>query len=101
MPVAETLRGSERAAGPELIALLDAASEAAATLRDRAVEAVAAKVTVGGKLDTHMVAIGRRALAAIDCDLADTAIEHQCQLGLCHWRDLEVEAPDGAGSFRE
>jgi (2S)-methylsuccinyl-CoA dehydrogenase len=61
LPVAETLRGSERAAGPELIALLDAASEAAATLRDRAVEAVAAKVTVGGKLDTAALEREQRA----------------------------------------
>ncbi|HEV7463399.1 MAG TPA: acyl-CoA dehydrogenase family protein [Methyloceanibacter sp.] len=43
------------------MALLDAASEAAATLRDRAVEAVAAKVTVGGKLDTAALEREQRA----------------------------------------
>ena len=61
MTVAETVRGREAAAGPELIPLLDAASEAAATLRDRAVEAVAAKVTVGGKLDTAALEREQRA----------------------------------------
>ena len=61
MTVAETVRGREAAAGPELIPLLDAASEAAATLRDRAVEAVAAKVTVGGKVDTAALEREQRA----------------------------------------
>ncbi|HAH65879.1 MAG TPA: acyl-CoA dehydrogenase [Rhizobiales bacterium] len=55
------MRGREAAAGPELIPLLDAASEAAATLRDRAVEAVAAKVTVGGKVDTAALEREQRA----------------------------------------
>jgi (2S)-methylsuccinyl-CoA dehydrogenase len=61
LTVAETVRGREAAAGPELIPLLDAASEAAATLRDRAVEAVAAKVTVGGKVDTAALEREQRA----------------------------------------
>jgi (2S)-methylsuccinyl-CoA dehydrogenase len=61
LTVAETLRGREAAAGPELIPLLDAASEAAATLRDRAVDAVAAKVTGGGKVDTAALEREQRA----------------------------------------
>jgi (2S)-methylsuccinyl-CoA dehydrogenase len=47
----ETLTGGEAPSVPELIPLLDSAAEAAATLRDRAVEAVAAKVSSGGKID--------------------------------------------------
>jgi (2S)-methylsuccinyl-CoA dehydrogenase len=48
---AETVRGSEAPTVPELIPLLESAAEAAAALRDRAVEAVAAKVSSGGKID--------------------------------------------------
>jgi (2S)-methylsuccinyl-CoA dehydrogenase len=48
---AETVRGSEAPTVPELIPLLESATEAAAALRDRAVEAVAAKVSSGGKID--------------------------------------------------
>ena len=47
----ETLAQSKSGRLPDLISLLDAAAEAAGTLRDRAVEAVAAKVSPGGKLD--------------------------------------------------
>jgi (2S)-methylsuccinyl-CoA dehydrogenase len=47
----ETLRGRAPAQSPELIPLLDSAAGAAAMLRDRAVEAVAAKVSSGGKID--------------------------------------------------
>jgi (2S)-methylsuccinyl-CoA dehydrogenase len=48
---AETVRGSEAPTVPELIPLLESATEATAALRDRAVEAVAAKVSSGGKID--------------------------------------------------
>jgi (2S)-methylsuccinyl-CoA dehydrogenase len=51
LTAAETLRGSEAPSVPELIPLLESATEAAAALRDRAVEAVAAKVSSGGKID--------------------------------------------------
>ena len=51
MTAAETLTGGEAPSVPELIPLLESAAEAAATLRDRAVEAVAAKVSSGGKID--------------------------------------------------
>jgi (2S)-methylsuccinyl-CoA dehydrogenase len=51
LTVAETLRGSEAPSSRELIPLLESAAEAASTLRDTAVEAVAAKVSWGGKID--------------------------------------------------
>jgi (2S)-methylsuccinyl-CoA dehydrogenase len=51
LTAAETLRGSEAPSSPELILLLESAAEAASTLRDSAVEAVAAKVSSGGKID--------------------------------------------------
>jgi (2S)-methylsuccinyl-CoA dehydrogenase len=51
LTAAETLRGGEAPSVPELIPLLESAAEAAATLRDRAVEAVGAKVSSGGKID--------------------------------------------------
>ncbi len=51
MTAAETLTGGEAPSVPELIPLLESAAEAAATLRDRAVEAVGAKVSSGGKID--------------------------------------------------
>ena len=51
MTAAETLRGSEAPSSRELIPLLESAAEAANTLRDTAVEAVAAKVSWGGKID--------------------------------------------------
>ena len=51
MTAAETLRGSEAPSSRELIPLLESAAEAASTLRDTAVEAVAAKVSWGGKID--------------------------------------------------
>ena len=47
MTVAETVTGSGALTTPELIPLLDEAAEAATILRDRAVEAVAAKVSPG------------------------------------------------------
>jgi (2S)-methylsuccinyl-CoA dehydrogenase len=51
LTAAETVRGSEAPTVPELIPLLESATEAAAALRDRAVDAVAAKVSSGGKID--------------------------------------------------
>jgi len=51
LTAAETLRGSEAPSSRELIPLLESAAEAASTLRDTAVEAVAAKVSSGGKID--------------------------------------------------
>jgi (2S)-methylsuccinyl-CoA dehydrogenase len=51
LTAAETLTGGEAPSVPELIPLLESAAEAAATLRDRAVEAVGAKVSSGGKID--------------------------------------------------
>jgi (2S)-methylsuccinyl-CoA dehydrogenase len=51
LTAAETVRGSEAPTVPELIPPLESATEAAAALRDRAVEAVATKVSSGGKID--------------------------------------------------
>jgi (2S)-methylsuccinyl-CoA dehydrogenase len=51
LTAAETLRGSEAPSSRELIPLLESAVEAASTLRDSAVEAVAAKVSSDGKID--------------------------------------------------
>jgi (2S)-methylsuccinyl-CoA dehydrogenase len=51
LTAAETLPGSEAGSSPELIPLIESAAEAAATLRDRAVEAVAGKVASSGKID--------------------------------------------------
>ena len=61
MTVAETLTASAAAASPQLIPLLDDAAKAAAVLRDRAIEAVAAKVSVGGKLDNAALEREQRA----------------------------------------
>ncbi|MGA9605186.1 MAG: acyl-CoA dehydrogenase family protein [Methyloceanibacter sp.] len=51
MTAVETLRGRAPAQSPELIPLIEKAAEAAGALRDRAVEAVAGKVSSGGKID--------------------------------------------------
>jgi (2S)-methylsuccinyl-CoA dehydrogenase len=51
LTAAETLRGSEAPSSREFIPLVESAAEAASTLRDTAVEAVAAKVSWGGKID--------------------------------------------------
>jgi len=61
LTVAESLRGSEAPSLPELIPLLDSAAEAAATLRDRAVAAVAAKVVASGKIDAAALEREQRA----------------------------------------
>jgi (2S)-methylsuccinyl-CoA dehydrogenase len=55
LTVAKSLRGREAPSPTELIPLLDSAAEAAATLRDHAVAAVAAKVTAGGKIDAALL----------------------------------------------
>jgi (2S)-methylsuccinyl-CoA dehydrogenase len=51
--VAETIAGREARRSPGLILLLAEAAEAAAGLRDRATEGVAAKVTASGKIDAE------------------------------------------------
>ena len=61
MTVAETVKTSGAAASPELIPLLDDAAKAATTLRDRAIEAVSAKVSSGGKLDNAALEREQRA----------------------------------------
>ena len=61
MTVAETVTSSGAAASPELIPLLDDAAKAATTLRDRAIEAVSAKVSSGGKLDNAALEREQRA----------------------------------------
>jgi (2S)-methylsuccinyl-CoA dehydrogenase len=59
--VAESLSPSSPTRLPDLIQLLDAATEAAGTLRQQAVEAVAAKVAPGGKLDAAALEREQRA----------------------------------------
>ena len=61
MTVAETVTTRGAAASPELIPLLDDAAKAATTLRDRAIEAVSAKVSSGGKLDNAALEREQRA----------------------------------------
>ncbi len=61
MTAVETLTGHSAPATPELIPLLDKAAEAAATLRDRAIKAVAAKVSAGGKIDAAALEREQRA----------------------------------------
>ncbi len=51
MTAVETSRGRAPAQSPELIPLLEKAAQAAATLRNHAVEAVAGLVSSGGKID--------------------------------------------------
>jgi (2S)-methylsuccinyl-CoA dehydrogenase len=59
--VAESVSPSSPTRLPDLIALLDAATEAAGTLRQKAVEAVAAKVYASGKLDAAALEREQRA----------------------------------------
>ena len=61
MTVAETITTSGATASPELIPLLDDAAKAATALRDRAIEAVSAKVSSGGKLDNAALEREQRA----------------------------------------
>lgn len=55
LTVAETMTVSGALTTPELIPLLDEAAEAATTLRGRAIEAVAAKVSQGGRIDAALL----------------------------------------------
>jgi len=59
--VAESVSPPSPTRLPDLIALLDAATEAAGTLRQKAVEAVAAKVDASGKLDAAALEREQRA----------------------------------------
>ena len=61
MTVAETVTTRGATASPELIPLLDDAAKAAAVLRDRAIEAVSAKVSSGGKFDNAALEREQRA----------------------------------------
>ena len=61
MTAAETVTGRGAPSAPELIPLLEEAAEAATTLRARAVEAVAAKVSPGGKIDAALLEREQRA----------------------------------------
>ncbi|MBK5199422.1 MAG: acyl-CoA dehydrogenase family protein [Methyloceanibacter sp.] len=92
LTVAESLRGRETAGGPELIPLLEAASEAAATLRDRAVEAVAAKVVVSGRVDAR--ALEREQRAAHGLAWVATYVEAIAQIA-SYARRMESEGRFG------
>ena len=61
MTVAETVTTRGATASTQLIPLLDEAAKAATTLRDRAIEAVSAKVSSGGKLDNAALEREQRA----------------------------------------
>ena len=61
MTVAETVTTRGATASTQLIPLLDDAAKAATTLRDRAIEAVSAKVSSGGKLDNAALEREQRA----------------------------------------
>ena len=81
MTVAETVTGSGALATPGLIPLLNEAAEAATILRGRAIEAVAAKVSSGGKIDGG-------ALLPLE----------QSGIDLAAWRDLGGDGFDGAAA---
>ncbi len=61
MTVAETVTTRGATASTQLIPLLDDAAKAATILRDRAIEAVSAKVSSGGKLDNAALEREQRA----------------------------------------
>ena len=61
MTVAEAITNRGAPSAPELISLLDDAAKAATGLRDRAIDAVAAKVSSGGKLDNAALEREQRA----------------------------------------
>jgi (2S)-methylsuccinyl-CoA dehydrogenase len=61
LTVAETVTTRGATASTQLIPLLDDAAKAATTLRDRAIEAVSAKVSSGGKLDNAALEREQRA----------------------------------------
>ena len=62
MTVAEAITHRDALSAPELISLLDDAAKAATGLRDRAIAAVAAKVSSGGKLDNAALEREQRAV---------------------------------------
>ena len=61
LTVAEAITNRGAPSAPELIFLLDDAAKAATGLRDRAIDAVAAKVSSGGKLDNAALEREQRA----------------------------------------
>jgi len=61
LTVAETVTGNGARSASELSSLLVGAATAATTLRDRAVEAVSAKVSSGGKIDAALLEREQRA----------------------------------------
>jgi (2S)-methylsuccinyl-CoA dehydrogenase len=91
--VAETLAGRETRRTPELIPLLADAAAAAAGLRDRAVEGVAAKVATGGKIDAE--ALEREQHAAHGLAWIATYVEALRQLA------NYAKRLDGEGRFGE
>jgi (2S)-methylsuccinyl-CoA dehydrogenase len=93
LTVAETVTRSAAPATQELISLLDQAAEAATTLRDRAVEAVAAKVASGGKIDG--AALEREQHAAHGLAWIATYVEALRQLA------SYARRMDGEGRFGE
>jgi (2S)-methylsuccinyl-CoA dehydrogenase len=93
LTVAETVTRSGAPAAPELITLLDEAAEAATTLRDRAIEAVSAKVASGGKIDS--AALEREQHAAHGLAWIATYVEALRQLA------SYARRMDGEGRFGE
>ncbi len=93
MTVAETLGGREARRPPGLVPLLAEAAEAAAGLRDRAVEGVAAKVATGGKIDAE--ALEREQHAAHGLAWIATYVEALKQLA------NYANRLDGEGRFGE
>jgi (2S)-methylsuccinyl-CoA dehydrogenase len=91
--VAETRAGREARRPLELVPLLAEAAEAAAGLRDRAVEGVAAKVTAGGKIDAE--ALEREQHAAHGLAWIATYVEALQQLA------NYAKRLDGEGRFGE
>ena len=93
MTVAESVTGSGARLTPELVPLLVEAAEAATTLRERAVEAVVAKVASGGKIDAE--ALEREQHAAHGLAWIATYVEALRQLASYAGR------LDGEGRFGE
>ncbi len=93
MTVAETATGRGARLAPELIPLLAEAAEAASTLRDRAVDGVAAKVAASGKIDSE--ALEREQHAAHGLAWIATYVEALRQLA------SYADRLDGEGRFGE
>jgi len=91
--VAETATGRGARLAPELIPLLAEAAEAASTLRDRAVDGVAAKVAASGKIDSE--ALEREQHAAHGLAWIATYVEALRQLA------SYADRLDGEGRFGE